>query len=454
MKTKLLLFFFIPFLSFSQVLKGSLISGISSTNSARAFVALSSDGNILVASGPYNGAGLTKVYKFENNDWVQLGGVTGHPYSVSISSDGTIIAGGSIKAGNLDNGTVGIYKYVNDNWVLIGSQIQGKESFDEFGYKVALSSDGTIVAASAILNDINGSKSGHVRVFKNINDVWTQIGSDINGDAAADKFGTDITLSSDGTIIGIGTPLNDVNGTSSGQVKIFKNINNIWTQIGTDLLGDAAGNKFGESISMSSDGTSIVIAAPTTTGSTFPSENSYCKVYENINDVWIQKGSKITDIQRDAVVSMSGDGKFIVVKKKNGFAHIYEFKNNDWEEIGVVSRNTKLDFHLSKDANTLALGLNQSRALVEVYDLSGLTLGVNDFVNYSTKIFPNPVKKVLSIELKNNLLLKQVIIYNQLGKKIISTLSSKIDISMYQKGIYFTKIITNKGFTFKKIIKN
>ena len=49
---------------------------------------------------------------------------------------------------------------------------------------IALSNDGSIVAIGAIANDGNGSHaSGHVRVYQNNSGTWTQIGSDIDGEA-------------------------------------------------------------------------------------------------------------------------------------------------------------------------------------------------------------------------------------------------------------------------------
>ena len=47
----------------------------------------------------------------------------------------------------------------------IGSDIDGEAAGDKSGYSVSLSSDGTIVAIGAINNDGNGSNSGHVRVY-------------------------------------------------------------------------------------------------------------------------------------------------------------------------------------------------------------------------------------------------------------------------------------------------
>ena len=52
---------------------------------------------------------------------------------------------------------------------MIGANIDGEASGDQSGYSVSLSSDGSIVAIGAPINDgNNGSESGHVRVFNNL----------------------------------------------------------------------------------------------------------------------------------------------------------------------------------------------------------------------------------------------------------------------------------------------
>jgi hypothetical protein len=45
-----------------------------------------------------------------------------------------------------------------------------------------------------------------------------------------------------------------------------------------------------------------------------------------------------------------------------------------------------------------------------------------------------------------------VIIYNQLGIKIITTQKSSIDISDLPNGLYFIDILSNKGKVIKKVI--
>ena len=183
--------------------------------------------------------------------------------SVSLSADGSVVAiGATQNDGNgSDSGHVRIYKNVNDNWTQVGSDIDGEAAEDSYGISVSLSQDGTIVAIGATGNDGNGMRSGHVRIYKNVNDNWTKIGNDIDGEAEFDHFGTSVSLSSDGSVVAIGAPNNAANGYGSGHVQIYKNVNDKWTKIGNDIDGEAINDGLGSSVSFSADGSFVAISA-------------------------------------------------------------------------------------------------------------------------------------------------------------------------------------------------
>ena len=54
---------------------------------------------------------------------------------------------------------------MSNSWTKLGADIDGEAYGDESGYSVSLSSDGTIVAIGAPYNDGNGDSAGHVRVY-------------------------------------------------------------------------------------------------------------------------------------------------------------------------------------------------------------------------------------------------------------------------------------------------
>jgi hypothetical protein len=72
----------------------------------------------------------------------------------------------------------------------LGDDINGEASDDQSGYSVSLSNDGNTLAIGAINNDGSGANAGHVRVYRRIDgQPWTQLGGDIDGEAAGDLSG-------------------------------------------------------------------------------------------------------------------------------------------------------------------------------------------------------------------------------------------------------------------------
>ena len=153
-------------------------------------------------------------------------------------------------------------------WKQIGSDLVGEATGDGFGFTgISLSSNGSILAVGASTNDGNGTDSGHVRIFENINNSWTQVGSDIDGENAYDQSGVSVDLSNDGSIVAIGAWHNDDTGSDlpgyaranypNGQVRIYQNKNGSWTQVGSEINGDLSDTWSGRSVSLSSDGSIV-----------------------------------------------------------------------------------------------------------------------------------------------------------------------------------------------------
>jgi len=224
--------------------------------------------------------------------------------SVSLSSDGSTVAIGAIyNDGNGSNaGHVRIYKDSSGTWTQQGSDIDGEAAVNYFGNSVSLSSDGSTVAIGARFNDGNGTYAGHVRIYKDSSGTWTQQGGDIDGEAAGDQSGGSVSLSSDGSTVAIGARFNDGNGSDAGHVRIYKNISGTWTQQGSDIDGEAADDWSGGSVSLSSDGSTVAIGAELNDGN--GSNAGHVRIYKNVNGTWTQQGS---DIDGEAAVDYSGN---------------------------------------------------------------------------------------------------------------------------------------------------
>jgi hypothetical protein len=257
-------------------------------------VSLSSDGNILAIGAAFNDgsspcSGHVRVYERSYNQWTQVGNdIDGEAfldisgYSVSLSSDGIILAIGAMGVdgeNGVNSGRVRVYERSYNQWTQVGNDIDGEAALDNSGYSVSLSSNGNTVAIGAYGNDGNGTESGHVRVYKlDISDQWTQVGDDIDGEAAEDLSGV-VSLSSDGNILAVGATGNDGNGINSGHVRVYKlNILDQWIQVGNDIDGEAAEDYAGLHISLSSDGKILAIGAGNNDGNVI--ESGHARVFE------------------------------------------------------------------------------------------------------------------------------------------------------------------------------
>jgi len=267
-------------------------------------ISLSSDGTILAAGAPNGDSyhGYVGIYENQGGTWTQIGYITGFGSnalsgnSVDLSSDGTIVAIGAFNFNN-GRGYFRVYENQSGTWVQKGSDVYGENATDQFGYSVSLSSDGSIIAVSS-RNYSSGT--GNVKVYQYQTDSWVQLGTTIVGEGSNDQFGYDTNLSSTGDVLAIGGPNNNgSNGGDTGHVKIYEFQAGDWSQIGTDIEGETAGDQLGISVSLSSDG--LILA----TGSTGHNSNTgYVKIYKNISGVWTQIGS---DIDGESAGDLSGN---------------------------------------------------------------------------------------------------------------------------------------------------
>ena len=221
-------------------------AGVSIQNYFGSSVSLNDNGNIVAIGGVYGMddkskvTGSVRVYDYvetRSPKWQQLGddivGQAEWDYfgqCVSLSSDGTIVAiganGNDGVSTNLydDRGHVRVYDYVETRtpkWDTLGSTIVGENAGDESGKSISLSADGTILA---IASDKNNSSRGLVRVYQYIDNDWEQIDVDFDivGEGENYKSGHSVALSKNGSVLVVGEPYNNINGTNSGRVFTYE----------------------------------------------------------------------------------------------------------------------------------------------------------------------------------------------------------------------------------------
>ena len=106
----------------------------------------------------------------------------------------------------------------------MGSDIDGENEGDKFGFGLGISGDGRIVAVGAPLNDGTATTAGHVRIMKYNGTSWEQLGYDIDGEAQNDDSGFFISLSNDGNYCINRCQNNDGDGgnNNDGHVRVYR----------------------------------------------------------------------------------------------------------------------------------------------------------------------------------------------------------------------------------------
>lgn len=291
--------------------------------------------------------------------------------TVSMNDAGDIVAIGAHyndQAGTTA-GQVKVFGFNNGNWEQIGSDILGAFAGDAFGASVSLNSAGDILAVGAPSSDEGGSASGIVSVYRNNAGTWEQIGANIVGAAAVDQFGKALTLNSDGTILAIGGFGNDDAGAEAGHVKIFRNSADSWVQVGNTILGSAAGDEFGKALSINDAGNIVAIGASKNDAI---SENAgQVRIFRNESDVWTQLGNSMESLAVDDnlgnAVSISGDGMFVAVGVLNsnspgsntGQIRLYAYQSDNWQLY-----STPLNGEANNDYFGYSVALNQNGSVV------------------------------------------------------------------------------------------
>ncbi len=309
-------------------------------------VAMSNDGKTVAIGAPYNDAngetsGQVRVYELDGGTWSQVGSDIdgdsgGAGLSVALSHDAnTVVVGARLHCcdDTYPNHTR-VYRFDGLDWVQLGDDIPG-EAADLSALSVATSGDGNRIIIGAEYNDGNGHQAGHSRVYRLEGSAWTQMGTDIDGEAAGDRSGTSVAMSSDGVTVAAGGPGNDGNGQESGHVRVFEFDGSEWVQLGADIDGSARLVRSGRSVALDSQGSTVAVSAATGTS-----------VYRLDGGAWSQIGSAIeTEDVSEWVSSLaiSSMGDIVVIGASvndgratdAGHARVFAYDGASWNQVGA-----------------------------------------------------------------------------------------------------------------------
>ena len=240
------------------------------------------------------GVGAAWVFTRTGSEWLQQGGkLTGATetgegefgYSVALSSDGNtaLVGGPQDSAGN---GATWVFTRSGGKWTQDEKLTGGGETGSgRFGWSVALSANGnTALIGGTADNGFHGA----ALVFTQSGGHWSQQGGKLtgSGESGNGQLGYSVALDSAGTTAVIGGP---EDGAREGAVWVFKESGGTWMQQGEKLTPGSLEPGFGWSVALSAEGTTVLVGGPhegANVGAAW--------VFVESGGKWTQQGEKLT----------------------------------------------------------------------------------------------------------------------------------------------------------------
>ena len=233
-------------------------------------VAISLDGNTIAFGSSYdNGdssgaSGAVYVWTKSGSTWTQqaklfsAGSYQAQGTSIALSADGNILAVGAIGTSSSAIGTTFIWTRSGATWTqvtnLVGSGVSLGESYQ--GYSISMTPDGTTLAVGGYFD---GANVGAVWIFTSSGGgtSWAQQGGKLTGagQIGAAAFGKSVSISSDGNTLVVGAPSDN---SGIGATYIFTRSGSTWTQQ-TRLV--MSGTRQGSNVAISGDASTVFIGA-------------------------------------------------------------------------------------------------------------------------------------------------------------------------------------------------
>lgn len=185
-------------------------------------------------------------------------------HSLSLSDNGNTLAVGGYEnsvAGS-GKGRVAIYDWNGSTWTQRGSDLYGENQGDDFGFSVSITPDGNTFATGAVLNWRTQGDEGRVYVYTWNGSSWVSLASGVLGEYSWEQFGYSVSISDDGTRFIGGGPREENSTPLPGRIEVNEWDGTQWNQIASDYKGALDGEWFGHSVGLSANGKIFVSGAP------------------------------------------------------------------------------------------------------------------------------------------------------------------------------------------------
>lgn len=285
------------------------------------------------------------------------------PWSVALSNEGNRVVIGEpfYSLGDVQAGRARVFDFDGADWTQAGADVNGTRNLEEFGAAVALSGDGSRLAASGAACSPNDDL-GYVRVLDWDGTAWNATGDDIVEPVDLGCWGQSLAMSDDGTRLALAAPF-------VGQVYTYDINGSGWVLAGPPLeVGDFS------TLALSRTGDHLAVGVPGT------GTSGYATVYAWDGSAWVKIGDDIDSASGErfgSAVAISDDGSRIAVSAPHvvpGVVRLYDWNGAAWLPTGdaIVGGGSQIGFGhslgLSGDGNRLAIS---GEGAVGLYDWTG-----------------------------------------------------------------------------------
>ena len=252
--------------------------------------------------------------------------------TIDMSFDGsTVVTGGYNYDGTAgsDTGVVRVHDWNGTAWIQRGTDIEGIAASERFGSGVTINGNGNTIASGAR----GGTQS--VRVFDWSGSAWVQRGTDI-GPAVYDDFeGQEISLSEDGNSIVIGDPNYSIGATNRGVVRVYDWNGVVWIQRGSNIEGEGAGDELGSTVDISANGNTILVGEQNG-----PENIGRVGIYDWSGSAWVLRGHHIVATEENLrTAAITSDGNTVVIGDDEailggGKTWVFDWNGTIWAQRG------------------------------------------------------------------------------------------------------------------------
>lgn len=272
--------------------------------------------------------------------------------TVSINSDGSLIAIGAPHASATDTGAVYLLEKVNSVWTQTQKLVASNSvANDWFGNSVSVNGAGTkLIIGATGKDDLGDTDCGAHYVYNKSGSTWNGTYIPANGGGSNDFTGSSVSLSRDGAYYAVGSYMDDGGATSSGSVMCYKSD----TTMQKAFDGDEGKAYLGWSMGITSIGDRVISGQyGENYGSTYTDSGSV-KIFFRSGSSWSQEallhaGDKHTGDYFGWSVAINDAGTVAVVGAlnspsnsltKSGAVYIFTRSATTWAQAAKLTAPT------------------------------------------------------------------------------------------------------------------